>query len=62
MHDANGKPVKVGDKVNIPATITETYATDEYCSIQVKPDHPMYPSDRRDAIVLNSRQVVLVED
>lgn len=36
MHDANGTPLNVGDKVLIPAVITELHPGDDYCNISVE--------------------------
>lgn len=36
MHDANGTKLEVGDKVMIPAVITELYATEDYCNVAVE--------------------------
>lgn len=36
MHDANGTQLKVGDKVLIPAEITEISATEEFCNVTVQ--------------------------
>lgn len=33
MHDANGTPLKVGDEVMIPATITQLSETSDYCNV-----------------------------
>jgi hypothetical protein len=38
MHDANGTPLNVGDKVLIPATITSLRPSDEYCNVAVETD------------------------
>lgn len=33
MHDAKGRPLKVGDIVLIPAKIKELQPTEEYCNV-----------------------------
>lgn len=33
MHDAKGRALKIGDRVLIPATVTELYATEDYCNV-----------------------------
>lgn len=33
MHDAKGRPLKVGDVVLIPAVITAVYPTEDYCNV-----------------------------
>lgn len=56
-HDKNGNLLTVGDEVMIRCTVSEVYATDEFCNVQVRPVEPMYPSERHDAITLNAKQV-----
>jgi len=36
MHDAKGRPLKAGDTVLIPATITELGAGEDYCNVSAK--------------------------
>lgn len=36
MHDAMGRPLKKGDIVLIPARITSTSATEDYCNVSVE--------------------------
>lgn len=36
MHDAKNRPLKVGDRVFIPAKITELSATADYCNVTVE--------------------------
>lgn len=36
MHDAKNRPLKVGDRVLIPARITELSATADYCNVSVE--------------------------
>jgi hypothetical protein len=36
MHDAKGRALVKGDIVLIPATITELYATEDYCNVSAK--------------------------
>jgi hypothetical protein len=35
MHDANGKELKVGDVVMIPAVIRDIGASDDYCNVSL---------------------------
>lgn len=59
MHDRDGQPLKVGDKVFIHATVTETHDPgSEYCNVKVVTDIPMADRTVRDTIVLNAKQVV----
>jgi len=36
MHDANGTPLKKGDKVLIPARITELQPGEDYCNVSLE--------------------------
>ena len=36
MHDAKGRPLKVGDIVLVPAKITELYPTEDYCNVSAE--------------------------
>lgn len=36
MHDAKGRPLKVGDLVLIPAIIKDIYPTDDYCNVNLQ--------------------------
>ena len=36
MHDAIGRSLKVGDRVLIPAVVTETMTTEDYCNVSVE--------------------------
>lgn len=36
MHDANGTPLVKGDKVLIPAVITDLSAGEEFCNVTVE--------------------------
>lgn len=38
MHDRNGKPLAVGDRVMIPGVITETFPGSTHCNVTVKLD------------------------
>ena len=58
MHDAKGQPLSLGDIVLVPCKIAETYATDEYCNVQLKTLAPMHPTDVPTTITLNAKQVI----
>lgn len=60
-HDVNGRELKVGDIVNIPCVITHVQMQEEYCNLNLETQHKMYPSDNPSSLVLNAKQVVLVE-
>lgn len=60
MHDKNGNPLAVGDRITIEAEVIRCDPGEEFCNVQVRTIEPMYPSDRRDTITLNTRQLVKV--
>ena len=41
MHDANGKPLKVGDEVVLRAKITQLTGGEKYCNVNIQAVHPM---------------------
>ena len=63
MHDRYGNPLKVGDRVNIPAIITScspSYAVNKYCNIGVALEVKMGLDDEKAYIMsisLNAGQV-----
>ena len=62
MHDRNGKPVKVGDKVNVPCVITATQdGESEYCNVTLVTEVPMGTRTVGDTLTLNAKQTELVE-
>jgi len=62
MHDRNGNPLKVGDKVNVPCTITATQTGEtEYCNVTLVTDVPMGTRTVGDTISLNAKQAELVQ-
>lgn len=62
-HDANGKLLEVGDKVNIPGTITNIGSDGPYCNVNVELDYsmPAYPDQKTNIGAINASQVVKVE-
>lgn len=62
MHDRNGKPLAVGDKVNIPCTVVECGdGNSQYCNLSVVTDVPMADRTEGDRYTLNAHQVEKVE-
>ena len=61
MHDRNGKPLKVGDKVNVPCIVTAVQPGAEYCNLTVETEEPMFPTQNKNTITFNSKQVEKVE-
>jgi hypothetical protein len=55
--DANGKPLAQGDKITIPATVTQVWDHNDYCNIRVEFDHFMPPYESKSEFDLNSKQV-----
>lgn len=65
MHDKNGKSIKKGDRVSIEALITETFATDEYCNVQLQvgeKDQPHGPHNVTAFVTVNAKQTTLIEE
>lgn len=56
-HDLKGNLLQVGDKVNIPATVTAIQAGEEYCNLSVEFDHSMPPYTTKMAGTFNTKQV-----
>lgn len=65
MHDRNGNPVKVGDRVLVQGEITSAGATDEYCNVTIKiteKDQEHGPFNVTGTLVVNARQTELIEE
>lgn len=65
MHDKNGKPLKKGDRVRIEAEITETYATDEFCNVQLlvtEKDQGHGPHNVQAFVTVNAKQTELIDE
>lgn len=65
MHDKNGKPLKKGDRVTIEAEIKETYATDEYCNVQLavgEKGQEHGPHNVTAFVTVNAKQTTLIEE
>ncbi len=65
MHDKNGKPLKKGDRVTVEAEIIETYATDEFCNVQLRigeKDQEHGPFNVQATATVNAKQTVLIEE
>lgn len=60
MHDRNGKPLAVGDKVIITGTVKARYSSDnEYCNVTIETEVPM--AGNAYSITLNAKQTEKVE-
>jgi hypothetical protein len=62
MHDANGTLLKVGDKVLIPATITNlSDSTEDYCNVSLETTLGRRPDGQKEHFSsINTAQVVKV--
>lgn len=56
-HDRNGKPLAVGDRVNIPAIVRDVQPGDDYCNVRLETIEPMHPGPEVSTMYLNARQV-----
>jgi hypothetical protein len=64
MHDRNGHPLNVGDRVNIPAIITSCFPSDvvnKYCNIGVALEVKMGLDDEKAYIMTMSLNAAQVE-
>lgn len=59
MHDAKGRELKKGDRVIIPAIITETYATEDYCNLAVETEFGRRPDGLKEKFSAFNTAVVL---
>jgi hypothetical protein len=61
MHDANGHPLKVGDKVVIPAEVTSVQPGSDYCNVSVKTTLGRKPDGHKESFsAINTAQLVKV--
>jgi hypothetical protein len=61
-YDKDGKPLQVGDRVQIPCRITALLEGVDYCNCVVETQEPMYPSRNKTGFTLNTRQLVKTEE
>lgn len=59
MHDARNRPLKVGDRVLIPAVITELQATADYCNVTVESAIGRRPDKAREKVSAINTGVLL---
>ena len=50
MHDVNGKPLKVGDRVNIPCVVKQCSTTEDYCNVSLETVHGRRPDGQKESI------------
>ncbi len=58
-HDANGRVIQKGDRVDVPCVVTSISTGEEYCNCSLETVHPMYPGEYKTGITVNAKQVVL---
>ena len=62
MHDHNGREVKVGDLVCVPARVVSTTSSEEYCNANLELEFPMPPYTRKDTLsAINTKQFFVVD-
>ena len=60
MHDRNGTPLKKGDRVLIPAIITDLYETEDFCNVGLETVEGRRPDGSKEHIsAINTAVVVL---
>lgn len=65
MHDRNGNPVKVGDRVRLEGEIISTTDGEEFCNVTVKvteKDEEHGPFNVQSNVVVNAKQTELIEE
>ena len=60
-HDRNGKLLKAGDRVLIPAIVKSVSVQEDYCNVNLVTEIPMPPYTEGSGLTLNTKQVELVE-
>ena len=61
MHDVNGTPLKVGDKVVIPCKIMQISPTEEFCNVNLETMLGRKPDGQKESFAaINTAQVVKV--
>ncbi len=59
MHDANGTPLRKGDRVLIPGIITELSVSDEYCNVNVETELGRRPDGVKETFhAINTAQLI----
>lgn len=61
MHDRNGTPLRVGDKVMLPGTVTSCQVNVDYCNVTVDLLPMRGAGERRECWTGNTGQTVLIE-
>lgn len=50
MHDAKGRPLAKGDRVLIPAIITQLYETEDYCNVNLETEAGRRPDGAKETV------------
>lgn len=50
MHDRNGRELKAGDIVLIPARVKDLYATEDYCNVSLESVYGRRPDGSKETI------------
>lgn len=59
MHDANGTPLRKGDRVLIPGIITNLKTKENFCNVEVQTELGRRPDGQRDTLhALNTAQLI----
>lgn len=61
MHDRSGKPLKIGDKINLPCVITQASPGSEACELGLESEIPMHEGSPF-SLWVNSKQVDKIEE
>lgn len=59
MHDAKGRPLHVGDKVRLNATVTELSPTDDYCNVSLESELGRRPDGEKEHVYAINTGVLL---
>ena len=60
-HDRDGRVVRVGASVHVPARVVRVDETEQYCNLVLETSQPMWPGTHRTTLTLNAKQVVVQE-
>ena len=60
MHDHNGTPLKVGDRVMVEFVVKQVHATEEFCNLTLESVHGRLPDEQKETAVINSHVAVLL--
>lgn len=58
-HDKYDRELKVGDRIIVEYVIKDIHLTEEYCNVGLETVEPMFPTNGKTFLTLNSKQVVL---